>query len=400
MTKTTTIVLGLGFGDEGKGITTDFLCLQQPNALVVRFNGGQQAGHTVVNGQGKHHVFSNFGSGTLRGVPSYMSRYCSISPAGIAHEYTNLVALGFRPTLYIDSLAMVTTPYDIAWNRALELVNKHGSCGLGFGATIERNESPHKLYAQDLLFPIVLQEKLKTIYRYYLNKCKLSGQQHLTLAYQKALQDISEEEFLYFVERTIKIAQILPEHEVIKRFESFVFEGAQGILLDMDYGFFPHVTRSNTTSKNALDIIKRNGLAEPSIYYVTRAYQTRHGNGPMTNEGKPLRLQGIEHETNQSNQWQGAFRRSLLDLELLNYALMCDHNHSKSLSKNLVVTCLDQLVDGLAITNCQVSNPVSFLELIQEDVFSVQFNQLLESHSPCADHMDVTGLTLSMNYMA
>lgn len=399
MTKTTNIVLGMGFGDEGKGITTDFLCLQRANALVVRFNGGQQAGHTVVNSKDKRHVFSNFGSGTLRGNPSYMSQFCTIYPAGIAHEYTNLVAMGFRPKLYIDALAKVTTPYDIAWNRALEQVNRHGSCGLGFGSTIERNEGPNKLFAQDLLFPMVLQEKLKTIYRYYLQKCKQDGRQGLLHAYQQAVTEFSEEEFLYFVERTVKIASILPEHEVFKKFDHVVFEGAQGILLDMDYGFFPHVTRSNTSSKNALELIKRNGLAEPQIYYVTRAYQTRHGNGPMTNEGMPLKLRGTENETNQTNCWQGHFRKSVLDLELLNYALIADANHAKGLLKNLVVTCLDQLVDGLQLTNSPIERPNSFLDLIQQKAFPVKFEQLIESYSPCADSMEQTGLSLAMHYM-
>lgn len=399
MKRTTNIVLGMGFGDEGKGLTTDYLCLQNPNSLVVRFNGGQQAGHTVVTEKGKRHVFSNYGSGTLQGNPSYMSQFCTIYPAGIAHEYTTLVALGFRPELYIDALAMVTTPYDIAWNRALELINRHGSCGLGFGSTIERNESPNRLYAQDLLYPMVLQEKLKTIYRYYLQKCKADGRQNLLIAFQEAVQEISEEEFLYFVERTVKIAKILPEHEVFSRFNSFVFEGAQGILLDMDYGFFPHVTRSNTTSKNALELIKRNGLAEPSIYYITRAYQTRHGNGPMTNEKLLLKLQGTENETNQSNPWQGHFRRSVLDLELLNFALMCDFNHSKGLNKNLVVTCLDQLQEGIHVTNSPIEHPTSFLDLVQKKAFPISFNQLLESRSPCAETMEVTSLSLTLNYI-
>ena len=67
------IVVGLGFGDEGKGITTDYLCSQNANSLVVRFSGGQQCGHNVCLGE-LSHVHSNFGSGTLRGVPSFFLR--------------------------------------------------------------------------------------------------------------------------------------------------------------------------------------------------------------------------------------------------------------------------------------------------------------------------------------
>jgi adenylosuccinate synthase len=72
------IVVGLGFGDEGKGITTDWLCSQNQKSIVIRFSGGQQAGHTVMIGDDKKHIHSNYGSGTLRGVPSYFSEHCSI----------------------------------------------------------------------------------------------------------------------------------------------------------------------------------------------------------------------------------------------------------------------------------------------------------------------------------
>lgn len=78
-------VIGLGFGDEGKGITTDYLCSKTKNPLVVRFCGGSQVGHTVVH-NGIRHVFSSFGSGTLRGVPTYWSHKCALDPIGMLNE--------------------------------------------------------------------------------------------------------------------------------------------------------------------------------------------------------------------------------------------------------------------------------------------------------------------------
>jgi adenylosuccinate synthase len=74
------VVIGLGFGDEGKGICTDFLCSQNPEAIVIRFSGGQQAAHTVLL-NGKKHVHSSFASGALRGLPSYFSEHCTIHPS-------------------------------------------------------------------------------------------------------------------------------------------------------------------------------------------------------------------------------------------------------------------------------------------------------------------------------
>jgi adenylosuccinate synthase len=78
-------VLGAGFGDEGKGLVTDWLCRSCAKPLVIRFCGGQQAGHTVA-ANGLRHVFSNFGAGTLRGVPTYFSRFCTIDPVGMINE--------------------------------------------------------------------------------------------------------------------------------------------------------------------------------------------------------------------------------------------------------------------------------------------------------------------------
>jgi adenylosuccinate synthase len=91
------IIIGLGFGDEGKGITTDYLCSQYPDgSIVVRFSGGQQAGHTVIH-NGIKHVHSNFGSGTLRNIPSYFSEHCTVYPNTIKKERSVLLSKGIDP---------------------------------------------------------------------------------------------------------------------------------------------------------------------------------------------------------------------------------------------------------------------------------------------------------------
>ena len=110
------VVIGAGFGDEGKGLFTDYLCRNCENPLIIRFSGGQQAGHTVV-ADGLHHVFSNFGSGTLQGAPSYFSRFCTIDPVGIMNELDILMDKVMSPKLFIDVRCPVTTPYDIRRNQ-------------------------------------------------------------------------------------------------------------------------------------------------------------------------------------------------------------------------------------------------------------------------------------------
>lgn len=155
-------------------------------------------------------------------------------------------------------------------------------------------------------------------------------------------------------------------------------------MLDQDMGFFPNVTRSNTTCKNALEII--NGLATDTyceIWYVTRSYQTRHGNGFMTNEDKPITLVNNENETNVQHQFQGTFRTSKLDPELLDFALTADaFNHSTEmlLFKNLFITCNDQHEFPLTIVHDKVSDHISNFT-IKELQSETKFKQLILSHS-------------------
>jgi adenylosuccinate synthase len=390
--KQTQIVLGLGFGDEGKGLTVDFLCGQALAAgrqpLVVRFNGGHQAGHTVVLADGRWHVFSSFGAGTLRGAPTYWSAYCTFSPASVLREYAALLALGTQPRLLVDGLCPVTTHYDVLYNRALEAgrgAARHGSCGVGFGATVARHqESPLQLYAQDLRFPSIFRYKLRQIRVYYEAKIAAEtsfdfhqfdhdGEDQRFASYAAQISDLHQQQLIQLTRPEEIFAAAAPWH-------AYIFEGAQGILLDMDFGLFPHVTRSRTTSANALELLKIHApslAATAQIYYVSRAYHTRHGAGPFPPEA-PMHLINTAAETNQANDHQGNFRTGPLSVELLNYALSCDAGFSAGLPKHLVLTCLDQLPDGqlpcLHQSRSQQLPPEQLPQLLETDFASYRFS--------------------------
>ena len=330
------IVIGLQFGDESKGSVTSYLCSLSQNPLVIRFNGGHQAGHTV-HYKGHVHKFSSFGSGTLQGAPTYWSKYCTFYPVTVVNEYKALKE--YKPVLFIDPLCPVTTPFDLSTGQEEEKINKHGSCGVGFGATLKRQENYYKLFAQDLFYPRIFLEKLNNIIKYYWGNFN-----------NKWIND-TREEFLRIVEEVKKI--IILKKPNFFDYDHLIFEGAQGIMLDMDFGFFPHVTRSNTTSKNAIEILQEfykennfedNFIKKNSIYYVTRAYLTRHGNGPLPNEDFQFYLTNKHTETNDYDVWQGDFRTAILDIDTLKYALQCDNYFSKGMQKNLVITCLDQVI--------------------------------------------------------
>jgi len=323
-------VIGLGFGDEGKGIVTDYLCSKSKNALVMRFSGGQQAGHTVMTG-GMKHTFSNYGSGTLRGVPTHWTNFCTVDPMGIYREAKVLVNLNVNPVLTVHPNCPVTTPYDKAHNQTNNSYNKHGTCGVGVGATWAREEKHYSLVWGDLYNKTVRDIKLDMIRDYYGD-------------------NIHQEERDKFIGYCDFVTDLIPYTSELHAgsYDDIIFEGSQGILLDQDIGFFPHVTRSNTDTTNIEKLIGDDPKLE--LYLVTRAYQTRHGNGPMTNEVYGTIINN-RNETNLDTTFQGKFRKSVLDIDLLMYAKQRGISDSYSEHQTtLVITCLDHIEQNWFIT--------------------------------------------------
>ena len=360
-------VIGAGFGDEGKGMVVSSLCQQHPDALVVRFCGGQQAGHHVVMPDGVSHVFSNFGSGTLQGNPTYWSSYCTVDPIGIINELDILLSKGVHPTLFLNEMCPVTTPYEKHFNQKHEKLTNHGSCGVGVGQTIQRQEDHHSIRVMDLLYPSVLKIKIKLLKQYYLD------------AFVSDARDINIPQFLDYClmlvkDGHIKIIQNRPHYNIL------IFEGSQGLLLDQNYGFFPHVTRANTGTTNILKHLE--GWVEPlNIYLVTRAYQTRHGNGPMINNSDYEIVN--PHEQQIKGGWQGEFRTAVLDLDLLKYAIHSDCLIKQRKNVLLVITCLDLVKNSPILTENGVlhtfENERLFIKKIRN---SLSINRVFLSRDP------------------
>ncbi len=316
-------VIGCGFGDEGKGKVVSFLCSNLENPIIIRFSGGHQAGHHVVINDRLDHVFSNFGSGTLQGFDTYWSKFCTVDPVGILNELDDLNKKGVKPKLYIDKNSPITTPYEKKINKVFDTINQHGSVGVGIGATYQREENFHSIVMSDLYYPSILKIKLDLLEKYYKFK---------------------HENIMEFIDNCNEVIEspeiILSDETFIKRnYENYIFEGSQGLLLDQHFGFFPHVTRSNTGSKNILEF-----GCKPQIILVTRAYQTRHGNGPMTNENIPNTIKNNPYERNFDYGMQGKFRKTILDLDLLKYAVNKD-DYIRENKFSLVITCMDLITE-------------------------------------------------------
>lgn len=386
------IVLGLGYGDEGKGLATDWLCRRHRPALVVRFNGGPQAGHTVTETGGRRHVFSSFGAGTLAGVPTLWAATCPFAPGPALAELEALQQLGILPQLLLDADCPLTTPYDVLYNRALEDargVERHGSVGVGFGATVARHaHAALRLTAHDLLAPPVLAAGLGRIRAYYQSQLAaevpgfyFDDVDHAALAahFQQAAQLAA----LHHAGGAIRMVEAAAALAGVGT-RPLVLEGAQGILLDMDAGQFPHVTRSHTTSRHALALLRAHLPGHlPQLHYVTRAYLTRHGAGPLPHE-QPLPLRHHALETNQAHAYQGHFRLAPLHVPSLRHALAADARHSAGLPRHLLITCLDQVPDGQLLYTNEMGALVSAPPTALPALLGTSFATLALSYGPTA----------------
>ena len=387
------IVLGLGYGDEGKGLATDWLCRRHRPALVVRFNGGAQAGHTVMETGGRRHVFSSFGAGTLAGVPTLWAATCPFAPGPALAELAALQQLGASPQLLLDADCPLTTPYDVLYNRALEDARgaeRHGSVGAGFGATVARHaHAALRLTACDLLAPPTLAAGLGRIQAHY--RAQLAAEvpgfdfddvDHAALAahFQQAAAQVAE---LHHAGGAIRVVEAAAALAGVGT-RPLVLEGAQGILLDMDAGQFPHVTRSYTTSRHALALLRAHLPSHaPQLHYVTRAYLTRHGAGPLPYE-QPLPLRHQAPETNQAHAYQGHFRLAPLHVPSLRHALAADARFSAGLPRHLLITCLDQVPGGQLVYADEAGALVSAPPTALPALLDTSFATLALSYGPTA----------------
>jgi len=314
------IAVGLAFGDEGKGSIVDYLCspyVPDPAQAVVRFNGGSQAGHNVVTGDGRHHCFAQFGSGTLQGARTHLSRFMMTDPLTLIAEAARLEETGVRDPfslLTIDPGALLITPYHVAANRTREQARgtaRHGSCGMGIGETAAYAAAYPEVAPRfgDLLTPRVLSGKLAVLRDY------LGLDAGLTDPYDGIAGRLLSSPLRKLAGKTaVADADVLPGLLAVT---PVVFEGAQGVLLDERHGFLPHVTWSDTTFANAETLLGEYGVTAVRLG-VVRTWMTRHGAGPFVTEDPALALPELHNVT---GPWQGRVRQGHFDAVALRYAL-------------------------------------------------------------------------------
>ncbi|MGB1237251.1 MAG: adenylosuccinate synthase [Pseudomonadales bacterium] len=277
------VVLGTQWGDEGKGKIVDLLT--EEVSAVVRFQGGHNAGHTLVI-DGQKTVLHLIPSGILReNVLCLIGNGVVLSPQALIKEMGGLEEAGVnvRERLKLSPACPLILPYHIALDQAREIKRgnaKIGTTGRGIGPAYEDKVARRGLRLADMLDDARLEEKLAEVMEYHnFALVNYYGVEALDVA-----EVLAECRQMAEVLRPMVTDVTATIHAMRERGESIMFEGAQGALLDIDHGTYPYVTSSNTTAGG---VSTGSGFGPMYLDYVlgiTKAYTTRVGSGPFPTE--------------------------------------------------------------------------------------------------------------------
>lgn len=411
MLKRVDIVIGANYGDEGKGLVTSFLS-ERDRTLVVRYNGGAQAGHTVYK-NGKRTVFSHFGSGTHNDCGTYLSEHFIINPHAFIQEYERLSEFESNIRVYVDCKSNIAHPLDFLINRVIENARgflRHGSCGHGIHEATERAKNKYPIFLEKYL-PIHFKHRegfflkeLDDLLPYYVERMvnynlDQSIIKYILNQYERYKKIYAD----YFMRFFCKVEIVHDFSELVSVHDNLVFEGAQGLRLSRKNTIeYPHLTDSYTGLENVVEILSKIKERKPqekiaeqvNVNYVSRAYLTRHGAGKFKSNPEILKKYNISEPTNVENIYQGEMQYGSLDVDemvrVINEdfnIIVCDSelatylkNHKTPLCKNIYITCVDQLeqegfedgIDGRGYYNSSV-----FISSTYHKTPTIEFCELL-----------------------
>ena len=294
------VIVGAQWGDEGKGKATDLLA--ESIDYVVKFNGGNNAGHTVVIGNEKY-ALHLLPSGILTpGVVPVISNGVVIDLHVLFEEIDALNSRGIDTSkLRISANAHVITPYNVTVDKVSErFLGKRaiGTTGRGIGPTYADKINRVGIRVQDLFDESILRQKVEG--------ALVSKNNLLTKVYNRAAIKVDETvaELLSYVDRLRPMVAdtALELHEAIKAGKNVLFEGGQATMLDVDHGTYPFVTSSNATAGGASTGSGIGPGLFQNVIAIVKAYTTRVGSGPFPTElfddnGEFLRKTGFEYGT-------------------------------------------------------------------------------------------------------
>jgi adenylosuccinate synthase len=337
------VVVGTQWGDEGKGKVVDWLTDHAQG--VVRFQGGHNAGHTLVI-QGRKTALQLIPSGVMReGVACYIGNGVVLDPTHLLSEIARIEALGIdvRSRLFISESCPLILPFHVEVDRAREALRessgsgKIGTTGKGIGPAYEDKVARRALRAQDLKHPERFAAKLQ----------ELVALHNESLAGRLGGQPV---QFQTVFDAAMKAAELIRPlladvgyrlHQAHLAGQNLLFEGAQGTLLDIDHGTYPYVTSSNCVAGNAA---AGSGVGPQMLHYmlgITKAYATRVGSGPFPTELPIDELGGIGQHLSTVGQERGT---------VTGRARRCGWFDAAALKRSVIING----ISGLCITKLDV----------------------------------------------
>lgn len=362
------VVLGSQWGDEGKGKIVDLLT--EKASAVARYQGGHNAGHTLVVA-GKKTVLHLIPSGILReGVTCYIGNGVVLAPDALLKEMQSLIDAGVpvRERLRISPNCPLIMPQHVALDQAREIKrgnNKIGTTGRGIGPAYEDKVARRALRFADL-FRADFADKLKANLEYHnfaltqyygVDSVDFDSALALAMQWKAALKDL--------------VADVTSELDALrKQGKNLMFEGAQGTLLDVDHGTYPFVTSSNTTAGGVCTGTGLGPLYFDYVLGITKAYTTRVGAGPFPTElfdetGEHLAKVGQEFGATTGR----ARRCGWFDAAILHRAVVLNSLSGICLTKLDVLDDLEEIniCTGYELpqTECEGASDAEFYETVK-----------------------------------
>lgn len=385
------VLLGLQWGDEGKGKIVDYLAPKYQ--MVARFQGGPNAGHTL-KFEGKKFVLHTIPSGIFReNLQNLIGNGVVIDPITFVRELNELTAVGvtFENRLFVAKKAHLILPTHRMLDAASELAKgkeKIGSTLRGIGPAYMDKTGRNGLRIGDILSPdfkaryhSLKQKHLKLLAQFPDLSFDIDGEE------QKWMEAINEVKKLQFVDCEYFISDALAAGKRI------LAEGAQGTMLDIDFGTYPFVTSSNTITAGVCTGLGVSPQKIKEVYGITKAYCTRVGSGPFPTElhnetGEKLRAEGGEFGAT-----TGRPRRcGWLDVPQLKYAIMLNGVTQLIVTKMDVLSAFSDFAMGSAYTSEDGSLSQNLPFDISDDTFSVSYENIPGWKVPLDDVTDWNNL--------
>ncbi|MFL6014869.1 MAG: adenylosuccinate synthase [Gaiellaceae bacterium] len=332
-----TVIVGAQWGDEGKGKIVDLLA--QDADLVFRYQGGPNAGHTIIFG-GETHKIRQIPTGILSGKIAVLGAGCVVDPEVLVAE---LDAYGDRGTFCLSGNAHLVMPWHVAIDQASERrlgKLQIGTTRRGIGPAYADKASRIGIRVQDLLDPKILRQKIDVAL----------AEKNLWLerVYEAETFDLDDvaaryESYAKRLRPHITDTSLLVD-EALRDGKSVLFEGAQATLLDLDHGTYPFVTSSNPVASGAATGIGIGPNRLDEIVGVAKAYVTRVGAGPFPSEIAPSEQERLRDLGGEFGTVTGRERRcGWLDLVALRYAMRLNGFTSLALTKLDVLSSFDEI---------------------------------------------------------